>query len=72
MAEFERPKLSPQATYDTFVGAYVPYLTPETFSYSGSTEEREIVEASIKEVQVRKNVEALEQQFKLDIDIGGM
>jgi len=46
----------------------VPALSPETFHPHTATEEREIIEASIRAVQARRRVEQLEAQFNMTIE----
>ena len=52
----------------TLASGAVPALTPETLNLNSNSEMREIVEASIAEVQGRKKIAMLEQQFALEIN----
>jgi hypothetical protein len=72
VAEKMHPECKSLPPAASFIGAYVPYETPETFSLASATEEREFIEASIKGVQISKQVAALEAQLDLELlDTGG-
>jgi len=68
MADVNIPSFSFESGPPNFSRGYVPPLGPEDINLRTATEEREIIQASIKHVQAEKQVRLLNEQFALDAE----